>query len=337
VPDADAFVGEFIRLAAVLGAEDGLIVDVRGNGGGLIYAAERLLQVLTPREVEPERAQFINTPLTLSLCRRHDPSPLWFDFDLGQWVPSIDQAVQTGATYSRGFPITDPESCKTTGQTYHGPVVLITDALCYSACDMFAAGFQDHEIGKILGTSGNTGAGGANVWTHDLLRRLMAVPEDPAGPDTGTPFMQLPHGAGLRAAVRRTLRVGDRAGIPVEDLGIVPDEPYQMTRDDLLEGNRDLIARACEILSGMPSYGLRVRVETLRDTTLTVAVTTRNLSRLDVYLDQRPLSSVDVDDGSRQVVLELPAPLAAGDAVVLDVKGYEGSRLAAARRMRMRG
>ena len=36
----------------------------------------------------------------------------------------------------------------------------------------FAAGFQDHGLGPILGVSGNTGAGGANVWTHDLLRDL---------------------------------------------------------------------------------------------------------------------------------------------------------------------
>ena len=36
------------------------------------------------------------------------------------------------------------------GQRYFGPVVLITDARCYSATDIFAAGFADHEIGPIL-------------------------------------------------------------------------------------------------------------------------------------------------------------------------------------------
>ena len=48
--------------------------------------------------------------------------------------------------------------------------MLVTDAFCYSTTDIFAAGFQDHEIGTILGCHDNTGAGGANVWDHDDLR-----------------------------------------------------------------------------------------------------------------------------------------------------------------------
>ena len=52
-----------------------------------------------------------------------------------------------------------------------GPVVLITDARCYSTTDIFAAGFQDHKVGTILGTDNNTGAGGANVWTLELIRQ----------------------------------------------------------------------------------------------------------------------------------------------------------------------
>jgi hypothetical protein len=54
VQDDKAFVNEFIRLAQLL-PQSGLIVDVRGNGGGLITAGERLLQVLTPRQIDPAR------------------------------------------------------------------------------------------------------------------------------------------------------------------------------------------------------------------------------------------------------------------------------------------
>jgi hypothetical protein len=61
------------------------------------------------------------------------------------------------------------------GQTYYGPVVLIIDALCYKPTVIFAAGFQDHEIGPILGTSGNTGDGGANVWPETLLEQLIRL------------------------------------------------------------------------------------------------------------------------------------------------------------------
>ncbi len=335
VPDADAFVDEFVRLAKTL-PDNGLIVDVRGNGGGLIYAAERLLQVLTPHWIEPERAQFINTPLTLEICRRHAPSKLWADFNLKPWIESIDQAVHTGATYSLGFPITSPLSCNTIGQQYYGPVVLITDALCYSATDIFAAGFQDHSIGPILGTSGNTGAGGANVWTHRLLQMLMNDPDDPLTPQPDSPFQPLPHGADMRAAVRRTLRVGERAGTPVEDLGVVPKHEHEMTRDDLLHGNRDLIEKAGEILAGLPSYKLAASVVEVDEETLRLEVTTQNLSQLDIYLDRRPQRSLNVEDGSMSILLDLPSPLQPGGMVLLLLEGYEQDNMVARLRQEVR-
>ena len=70
--------------------------------------------------------------------------------------------------------------CNGIGQVYYGPVVLITDALSYSATDIFAAGFQDNEVGVVLGTGGNTGAGGANFWSLDDL--LRAQKKDPKSP-----------------------------------------------------------------------------------------------------------------------------------------------------------
>jgi hypothetical protein len=239
--DADAFVAEFKRLVDLL-PQDGLIIDVRGNGGGNILASERLLQVLTTDDIEPARFQFINGPLTLALARRYA--------DLAVWAPSIAQSVETGALESLSFPITTKQSLKNIKQDfqpYPGPVVLITDALCYSATDMFAAGFQDHKIGKVLGTSGNTGAGGANVWTHSDLRALVGR-LDPSSPVSGA-FKPLPRGAEMRVAIRRCLRVRENAGIPVEDLGIVPDEIHNLTKDDLLKGNVDLLDAAGAMLA----------------------------------------------------------------------------------------
>ncbi|MFD2350607.1 hypothetical protein ACFSTC_16675 [Nonomuraea ferruginea] len=85
--------------------------------------------------------------------------------------------------------------------------MLITDARCYSATDIFAAGFQDHGIGPVLGVDDNTGAGGANVWTHELLKLLLELPS----PAPGSPYRPLPGGAGMRVSVRRTLRVHELA------------------------------------------------------------------------------------------------------------------------------
>jgi len=258
VQNAESFVAEVIRLVGQL-PQEGLIIDVRGNGGGLITAGGQLLQVFTPKEIEPEKLQFINTPLNLELCERHAPSELDPDFDLSPWIDSLKQSITTGATYSKGFPITSAIAANALGQQYHGPVVLITDALCYSTTDIFAAGFQDHQVGVILGVDNNTGAGGANVWTHELLKILFELPI----PAEDSPYQDLPQGTGMRVSIRRTLRVGEEAGTPVEDLGIVPDFRHEMTRQDLLNHNIDLINRAVEILKEMPVRQLEAETESV--------------------------------------------------------------------------
>jgi C-terminal processing protease CtpA/Prc len=347
VNDADAFVDEFVRLVShPLLPKNGLIIDVRANGGGLISAGERLLQVLTPRRIEPELMQFINTPLNLRLCRRHKASSRFTD--LSPWVPSMQQAIQTGAVFSAGFPITAPDSCNDRGQQYHGPVVLITDALCYSTTDIFAAGFEDHGIGRILGTDGNTGAGGANVWRQVDLREMFSTPTS----DPQSPYKPLPNGAGMRVAMRRTLRVGLHAGTPVEDLGVEPRVRHFMTKDDLLYGNVDLIDKAASILARMPVRRLEVekrasgksvkvtvttqgisRLDLPDDLTderqVVVTATTQGISRLDPYVDGRPQQFVNVRNGQATftVTKRSASPL------VLRLDGFRGSQLVASRRV----
>jgi hypothetical protein len=229
--DPNAFIAEFRRIIKQL-PQNGLIIDVRGNGGGVILCGEFMLQLLAPQPVQPERLHFINTPMTLELCQRADQR-----FDLARWAPSIEQAIETGEIYSQGFSLLPDEAYNNIGREYPGPAVLIIDALCYSTTDIFSAGFKDNNIGKVLGTHRQTGAGGANVWGYDLARQVL--------PNRLKP---LPKGMSLRVALRRTTRVGAMAGVPVEDLGVEPDEIHLMTRLDILDGNADLIAKAATLL-----------------------------------------------------------------------------------------
>jgi len=320
VNDPVEFVEEFARLVGLLPAE-GLILDVRGNGGGHIFASEFTLQTLTPRRITPEPVQFIATPLNLRICRKHKDNPT-NQIDLGPWLRSLDQATETGATFSAAVPITPQEGANTIGQQYEGPVVLITDARCYSATDIFAAGFQDHEIGPILGVDDNTGAGGANVWTHGLLTNLLAIP--PADPDS--PYAALPKGANMRVAIRRTLRVGSLAGTPVEDLGVQPNERHRMTRRDVLEGNVDLLDRAGALLAALPVRSLDVHAEMDAGGRLTVQLEVSNIDRADVYVDNRPRASVDLAGGTSSIDLE-----DAAGAGSVRVEGFSDSKLVAAR------
>jgi C-terminal processing protease CtpA/Prc len=307
------FVGEVARLLDEAFPPDGLIVDVRGNGGGYIIAAEFLLQFLTPRRIEPEPTQFVNTPSTLDLCTKVA--------DMAPWQASIAQAIETGAQYSTAIPLSEPALVNAVGQLYHGPVVLITDALCYSACDMFAGGFADHEIGRILGVDANTGAGGANVLDHDQLRSEW----------TDGPLRTLPAGAGMRVSLRRTLRVGVSAGQPVEDLGVQPHELHDMTRDDLLEGNRDLLDHAGQILSAGTPRVLDATVASVTGQDLLLEVTTRSVNSVDVYVDGRPQGpgGVPTPDGATTLAVQLPP----SGAATIRLEGFVDGTLVAARQL----
>jgi hypothetical protein len=264
--------------------------------------------------------QFICTPLNLAICRQHATNPT-DRIDLGPWFPSMDQAVETGAVYSSALPITPVEGANAVGQKYCGPVVLVTDARCYSATDIFAAGFQDHGIGPVLGVDDNTGAGGANVWTHGLLKALLETPQ--RHPDT--PYVALPKQADMRVSIRRTLRVGARAGTPVEDLGVPSDARHEMTRRDILEGNLDLLEAAGSLLAGLPSRGLSVTPSLAGDGTLTLQVTTTGVQRLDVYVDGRPRASADVADGDTTLTVAGVA-----GATRVRVEGWSNGKLVAA-------
>ena len=209
--------------------QDGLIVDIRGNPGGNVPAAETTLQLLSDDDVIPVSFSLASTAAALGLCRSN-PS-------FSGWGESISAAVETGELYSQAFALSDPPATAEGLPRYPGPTVLITDALCYSAADIFAAGFQDNELGRVLGTAEHTGAGGANVWTHELLR--LWLPEL---------LGELPAGAGFRVALRRATRTGASVGVPLEDLGVRADRVHRLTRRDITEHNDDLLASAVELL-----------------------------------------------------------------------------------------
>jgi C-terminal processing protease CtpA/Prc len=302
--DEDAFVTEFIRISRLL-PRNGLIIDVRGNPGGNILAGERLLQVLTPHPIDPERFHFINSGVTLELC-----GPDSALYELPRWADSIKLGLETGEMYSQGFPLQDVDEYNRLGQQYQGPVVLITDALCYSTTDIFAAGFQDHQIGAILGIHEHTGAGGANVWDYASLRQVLP-----------NRFGLLPQGAAFRVALRRTTRVRRNAGVPVEDLGVKPDKVHFTTRNDLLHRNVDLIQAAALMLADARAYSLKGTV--LGGQPRKVQVDGKNVTRVDIYSNGRPAGTADLVNG--QATVEIPTWVEAGATV--ELRGYSGRTL----------
>lgn len=309
--DDDKLLDEFARLAEAM-PENGLIVDIRDNPGGYIQSGERLLQVLSPKRIAPEPAQFINTPLSLAVC---EALPQY-----EEWRVSIRRGVETGTTFSSAYPLSVVEFCNNVGQRYYGPCTLITNGLCYSTADIFAAGFQDHKIGSVLGTDGRTGAGGANVLTHSQLRDMVKAARGDAPSGQALPLQDLPAGD-LRFAIRRTLRVGERSNTELEDLGVIPDIPYQISRNDLFHDNVDMICKATESFAGKPIYRLREAGHlTVDRAAVVVEIETKNLSRLDATIDGWASCSRTVSDGTKLLTFDLPP---SGTRNTLELRGFD--------------
>ena len=306
VADDDSFIAEVIRLLDFL-PDSGLILDLRGNPGGLIWAAERLLQLFTPNTISPTRFSLLASPLTRAMAR----SP-FNRMELEAWLPSLEAAIATGEPYSQPLPLTDPAWCNDIGQRYSGSVVCVVDPNTYSAGDLFAAGFVDNQIGALVSVGEATGAGGANVWTHYDLREALV--------DTIFKLEALPADVGYTIAIRRALRSGASDGMPIEDLGI-PGIPYEMTLNDLLHENRDLIGFCAGLLAGIPRTAMKVKVN--GDT---VAVTTSGMDELETYADGRPFEALrKISDGVQQ----LPRP----DAETIEFVGRRRGEICQRRRV----
>jgi hypothetical protein len=306
--DDDGFVAEVVRLLAEL-PQDGLIIDLRGNPGGLIWAAERLLQLFTPSAISPTRFSIIASDLTRVMTdapqNRRSLSP---------WRRTLLDAIGTGEVYSQSVPITPFERCNDIGQVYGGPVVAVVDSTTYSAADLFAAGFADNGIGTVVSLGRATGAGGANVWWADTLNSVLA----------GTPqqLPKLPKGVGFTLSVRRATRIGASDGAPIEDVGIVGHRTYAMTLDDLIHGNCDLMTFCARLIESHPATSM-----TVAWTPPMLDVNISKLDRIDVYVDGRPYASHDVADGLQ---LSLGHP-----REVIRVEGYQGDNLQQVRTIRL--
>ncbi len=268
VDDDQAFLEAAIALLRRL-PQRGLIIDLRANPGGFIWAAERLLQLFTPHPVSPTKFALRATAMTAAMAR----AP-FNQSELTPWAESLFAAESTGEPYSSHLPITPYERCNDVGQHYSGPVVVVADANTYSSGDLFSAGIVDNRIGPLVCIGEATGAGGANVWDCDDLRAALEAAEQA--------LPALPAGVRFTLAVRRAVRSGDADGTLIEDAG-VPGQPYEMTRNDLFGANRDLIEHCGQILAAQP----RTRLDVKRSGR-TLEITTEGHDQLDVYVDGHP-------------------------------------------------
>lgn len=308
VDDDQHFIDAAIELLGRL-PKRGLIIDLRGNPGGFIWAAERMLQLFTPNEVTPTRFALRATPLTAAMATARFNRE-----EFGPWADSLASAPATGEPYSVHLPITSAEQCNDLKQHYGGPVVVVVNANTYSSGDLFTAGIVDNRIGPVVCIGEATGAGGANVWESDDVRSAMEA--------AGISLPVLAKGANFMVSVRRAVRSGDADGVLIEDSGIA-GQPYAMTYRDIFKKNADLIEHCGELLAGQPWTDLEVT--RLRGK---LTIKTNGLDHIDVYSDGHPVSAGTPFQADGTVEVQLP-----DRAGVIDVVGFADEMVRQRRRL----
>lgn len=310
-------------------APDGLVLDIRGNPGGDIEAAERILQMLTPGTIEPENFHLAQTKTIIRVLRgvrsmlrrkklpKGDAAKLAAArVELEAWLDAADQP-DPSARLTAGHPLTDPDLANAIGQVYQGRVVLLVDAATYSAADIFAAGFQDHAIGPILGADLATGGGGANVANHgDLINFL--------GPRPGIKLAPLPHDIFMRVAFRRCGRVGLNSGKPVEDFGVRVEKTYTTNLvADVLAGMPGMITEAAGLIGQqkLPSRIDAVDFKVKDDGVRVDLQVSPALAELHFFLDGAPVPPTLVKKGPPRSFL-LPLPAGRSNPAQLRIEGF---------------
>jgi hypothetical protein len=324
---ADDLVHEFRRiLQDVMNpmAPDGLILDIRGNPGGDIQAAERMLQMLTASRIHPVQFHLVNTPAVqniLQILRSQSRNPAGLtpeqsekltdaQLRLQPWMDDPPTSATDSDPLTAGHPLTPEDKANEIGQVYRGPCVLLTDGWSYSSADIFAAGFQDHAIGPIIGMDATTGGGGANVWSHDeLLATLPSLPDLAIVPLP--PLAQpLEERATMSLAFLRCLRAaGPHAGQAIEDYGVSADLwASPGSAEHLLAGFPGVVGIACELMAASRGFAVRARsAPQFAGGTIRVELQTTNIDSLTFLLDNLGVLSTAVGDTSPQS-FSVPVP-----------------------------
>lgn len=276
---------------------DGLIFDLRNNGGGYIYLAEALVQLFTPKTIDPMNFKLKNSPANRHYMYETSPT--------SKFSEALRTAEQMGQPYTANLSLNTPEELDLVGQYYFKPVALFTNANCYSSCDMFSAQMQDHEAAIIFGEDSTTGAGGANNVSHtDVVKKLGEV----LGP-----FSKLPGDQNIGFSFRQSIRVGKNAGKLIEDMGILSDKLAPTSLSDLYTDSGDqfkIISQALNEQALHFTSWVKVtegREDILENEVPQTFIRWNDTEQVEFRIDRKTVSLIDVENSNSEGRLfELP-------------------------------
>ncbi|NVJ61895.1 MAG: hypothetical protein HWE27_16005 [Gammaproteobacteria bacterium] len=326
-------------LSNQLADTDGLIVDVRNNGGGFVIYAEILPQLFTGNTIEPYGSRALKSDINEFIF-------VDLQAEGAEWRDAYLNILDTDKKYTQPIKLTTPYLANDlVGQLYFKPVAMLTNAACYSACDLIAGLMQDFTDTTLWGEDLLTGAGGANVIGFNDA--LIGAFELDQFPQTG--IKPLPGGQDMRVAWRQSIRTGESDNRILEDLGVRVDRRARPTVSDLQGKTQsqfdrigsDLKYRSWDKqskieflapqqfndfafinLTGTIYFGYELIADPTQPNSIDIKVT--KTDRVNVSLNGVQISSVYTYGGGssgKEVSIQLPDNLPAGNNYLLQLEG----------------
>lgn len=277
---------------------DGLIIDLRDNGGGSINYADMLVQMFGPSKIQPTRMRILATPLNEQIFVERNMG------DTNEWIEALREARIDHKPYATPLAVTTDDLANSLGQSWFKPVAVLTNSNCYSACDLFAASMQDHNIAIVIGEDHTTGAGGANVMEHQAFVKLMA--------NSSTGLAAMPYGQNMRVSWRQAVRAGKHEGEVIENTGIISDVVIPRVEEDLYHNEAFLMEKIGAQLATQRSRYLSSVVdgqnEILFDNGKDAKWTelTKNTEVIEVTTHNTVVARISIKDGRVPTGIEIP-------------------------------
>lgn len=283
-------------LLGELADTDGLIFDVRNNGGGYIYLADVLPQLFSREDAQVLKFRLLNNGLNYRIYN---------ETSVGEMEPVflkvVNDANGNGKTFTGQAQLTPSSAANLMGQAYYKPVGVLANARSYSATDSFACSMQDNNAACIFGEDPKTGAGGATVMEHSFFNLI--------GP--ADVFQPLPLDHAMRVAWMQAIRFGKHQGRLIEDFGCSADVNASLRAEDLVSGGAGQLEGITEKLKEMAEqYKATVRGEgnvssiCLPKQDASYVVFVKHTPVVDTFINGELQASQKVDAGA----LELRVP-----------------------------
>ena len=299
------------------GETDGLMIDIRDNPGGNILVADVLSQLFTGNRVDTTQARLLNNQLNADIVLNNADI-------LGQaFVDVVERDLDSNSTFTDAARFIPQEDANTLGQGYYGPVAVLTNARSFSAADLFTCGMRDNGAALIFGEEPLTGAGGANVITHELFTIL-----NPSA------FEELPDDHTMRVSWRQAIRFGEARGRVIEDFGCdFANKDIALSLNDIQNGSTDqleTISRELGRLARWRRFDPSVNVDNFQgenavyNDDLTFPIGIESTRRVQIRRDGEFFDRVNVNAGDEEVVLEVDlSDLSFGDSTRYTFEGND--------------